>query len=64
MEQVEQVTEEAMAQVGGTGGDGGRLYADIVRERRVSSANRFEVLQGETQKRDEVIYNSTWGTQS
>ena len=29
MEQV-QVTEEAMAQVRGTGRDGGRLYADIV----------------------------------
>ena len=31
-EQVEQVqvTEEAMAQVRGTGRDGGRLYADIV----------------------------------
>ena len=56
-EQVEQVqvTEEAMAQVRGTGRDGGRLYADIVRERRVSTANRFEVLQGE-KKRDEVIY--------
>ena len=50
-----QVTEEAMAQVRGTGRDGGRLYADIVRERRVSTANRFEVLQGE-KKRDEVIY--------
>ena len=47
-----QVTEE---QVRGTGRDGGRLYADIVRERRVSTANRFEVLQGE-KKRDEVIY--------
>ena len=50
-----QVTEEAMAQVRGTGRDGGRLYADIVRERRVSTANRFEVLQGE-KRRDEVIY--------
>ena len=46
MEQVVQVTEEAMAQVRGTGTDGGRLYAAIVRERRVSTANRFEVLQG------------------
>ena len=60
MEQVEQleqvqVTEEAMVQVRGTGRDGGRLYADVVRERRVSTANRFELLQGE-QKRDEVIY--------
>ena len=65
VEQVEQVghveqeqvqaTEEAMAQVRGTGWDGGRLYADIVRERRVSMANRFEVLQGE-KKRDKVIY--------
>ena len=56
-EQVEQVqvTEEAMAQVRGTGRDGGRLYADVVRERRVSTANRFELLQGE-QKRDQVIY--------
>ena len=51
MEQV----EEAMAQVRGTGRDGGRLYADIVRERRVSTANRFEVLQGK-KKRDEAIY--------
>ena len=50
-----QVTEEAMVQVRGTGRDGGRLYADVVRERRVSTANRFELLQGE-QKRDEVIY--------
>ena len=33
VEQVVQVTEEAMAQVRGTGRDGGRLYADIVRER-------------------------------
>ena len=49
-----QVTEEAMVQVRGTGRDGGRLYADV-RERRVSTANRFELLQGE-QKRDEVIY--------
>ena len=56
-EQVQQVqvTEEAMVQVRGTGRDGGRLYADVVRERRVSTANRFELLQGE-QKRDEVIY--------
>ena len=56
-EQVEQVqvTEEAMAQVRGTGRDGGRLYADIVRERRVSTAYRFEVSQSE-KKRDEVIY--------
>ena len=56
-EQVEQVqvTEEAMVQVRGTGRDGGRLYADVVRERRVSTANRFELLQGE-QKRHEVIY--------
>ena len=35
--------------------DGGRLYADIIRVRRVSTANWFEVLQGE-KKRDEVIY--------
>ena len=55
MDQVVQVTEEAMAQVRGTSRDGGRLYADIFRERRVSTANRFEVLQGE-KKRDEVIY--------
>ena len=57
VEQVEQmpVTEEAMVQVRGTGRDGGRLYADVVRERRVSTANRFELLQGE-KKRDEVIY--------
>ena len=57
VEQVEQVqvTEEAMVQVRGTGRDGGRLYADVVRERRVSTANRFQLLQGE-QKRDEVIY--------
>ena len=43
-EQVEQVqvTEEAMAQVRGTGRDGGRLYADIVRVRRVTTANRFK----------------------
>ena len=54
VEQV-QVTEEAMAQVRGTGWDGGRLDADIVRERRMSTANRFEVLQG-LKKRDEVIY--------
>ena len=53
--QAVQVTEEAMAQVRGTGRDGGRLYAYIVRERRVSTANRFEALQGE-KKRDEVIY--------
>ena len=50
-----QVTEEAMAQVRGTGRDGGRLYADIVRERRLSTASRFEVLQGE-KKIDDVIY--------
>ena len=50
-----QVTEEAMAQVRGTGRDGGRLYADIIRERRVSTANRFEVLQGE-EKREDMIY--------
>ena len=49
-----QLTEEAMAQLRGCGRDGGRLYADIVRQRRVSTANTFEVLQGE--KRDEVIY--------
>ena len=57
VEQVEQVqvTKEAMVQVRGTGSDGGRLYADVVRERRVSTANRFELLQGE-QKRHEVIY--------
>ena len=62
MEQVEQVdqeqvqvTEETMAQVRGTGRDGGRLYADIVRKRRVSTANRFDMLQGE-KKRDEVLY--------
>ena len=54
MEQV-QVTEEAMVQARGTGRDVGRLYADVVRERRVSTANRFELLQGE-KKRDEVIY--------
>ena len=28
-----QLIEEAMAQVRGTGRDGGRLYADIIRER-------------------------------
>ena len=39
----------------GTGRDGGRLYADVVRERRVSTANRFELLQGE-KEREEVIY--------
>ena len=54
VEQV-QVTEEAMVQVRGTGRDGRILYADEVRERRVSTANRFELLQGE-KKRDEVIY--------
>ena len=31
------------------------MYADKVNERRVSTANSFEVLQGE-KKRDEVIY--------
>ena len=39
-----QVTEETMAQVRGTGRDVGRLCADIVKEKRVSTANRFEVL--------------------
>ena len=43
-----------MAQVRGTGRDGGRLYADIVRERRVSTANRFEVLQGEKKRRGDL----------
>ena len=55
VEQVVQVTEETMEQVRGPDRDGGRQHADIVREKRVSTANRFEVLQGE-KKRDEVIY--------
>ena len=40
-----------MVQARGTGRDGGRLYADVVRERRASTANRFELLQGEQKRR-------------
>ena len=39
----------------GTGRGGGRLHAYILRKSRVSTANRFEVLQGE-KRRGEVVY--------